>query len=63
MTMVQTSNFNQTAYTLANAAQLATEIVMSLQGQNTKGMVSETYFTRTSLYSMALAGLREKVAA
>lgn len=57
-----TSTLNQTAYTLANSAQLVAEVVLALQGQTVGQAISESHFTRNSLFAMTLASVREKVA-
>jgi hypothetical protein len=50
-----------TAVTLANAAQLAVEVLMRLP-RNNSAAVSGNILTRTSAASMALATIRKKVA-
>lgn len=57
-----TSQLNQTVFTVANATQLVTEVVLQLQTQAVGDAMSQSQFTRDSLALMGLQGIREKVA-
>jgi hypothetical protein len=56
-----TPNSKVTAITLANAAQLAVEVLMRMP-RNSKAAVSGNILTRTSAASLALTTIHKKVA-